>query len=122
MTLLRHKTNLGKGAALKTGFKYALNQGFTHAFQIDADMQHDLKKIDEFLNLYKNDKSSVICGYGRYDNTAPKARVYGRKITNFWAYINTLGGSFKDLMIGMRIYPLDERVLKKPPPIEWSLT
>lgn len=113
VTLLRHKTNLGKGAALKTGFKYALNQSFAHAFQIDADMQHDLKKIDEFLNLYKNDKSSVICGYGRYDSTAPKARVYGRKITNFWAYINTLGGNFKDLMIGMRIYPLDERVFKK---------
>ncbi|VYT04211.1 Uncharacterised protein [Campylobacter ureolyticus] len=111
--VLKHDKNKGKGAALKTGFNYAMKNGFTHAFQIDADMQHDLSKIDEFLEIYKNNKDIVICGYGKYDQTAPKARVYGRKITNFWAYINTLGGSFKDLMIGMRIYPLDENVFKK---------
>lgn len=120
--VLKHDKNKGKGAALKTGFNYAIKNDYTHAFQIDADMQHDLSKIDEFLEIYKNNKDIVICGYGKYDQTAPKARVYGRKITNFWAFINTFGGHFKDLMIGMRIYPLNEEVLKKPSQIGWNLT
>ena len=111
--VLKHDKNKGKGAALKTGFNYAIKNDYTHAFQIDADMQHDLSKIDEFLEIYKNNKDIVICGYGKYNQTAPKARVYGRKITNFWAFINTFGGHFKDLMIGMRIYPLNEKIFKK---------
>ncbi|MSN96712.1 glycosyltransferase family 2 protein [Campylobacter sp. FMV-PI01] len=111
--ILTHSQNEGKGRALKTGFEYALKNGFTHAFQIDADMQHDLNKIDKFLEIYKNDKKSIICGYGKYDKTAPKSRIYGRKITNFWGYINTLGGHFEDFMIGMRIYPINNKVILK---------
>lgn len=111
--ILKHDKNLGKGAAIKTGMKYAKEQCFTHIFQIDADMQHDLHMIDEFLKVYEKDKNSLIIGYGKYDETIPKSRLYGRKITDLWVYINTLGGKFKDCMTGFRIYPINLEILEK---------
>lgn len=101
--------NQGKGAALKYGFDYLLKNGYTHAFQIDADMQHDLKAISPMLKLIKDDL--FICANPIYKN-APKSRLYGRKITNFWIFINTLGADIKDGMCGMRIYPI--KALKIP--------
>jgi len=36
----RHPINLGVGAALRTGFRYADAQGYPIAIQFDADGQH----------------------------------------------------------------------------------
>ena len=99
--------NGGKGAAIKDGLQIAHQLGFSHAFQIDADMQHDLSKINDFLNASKECKEHIICAQPHYDENAPKSRLYGRKITNFWVYINTLGKDVRDSMCGMRIYPIE---------------
>ncbi|MEK6809411.1 MAG: glycosyltransferase family 2 protein [Nanoarchaeota archaeon] len=48
--VLRHKVNLGKGAALKTGCDYALQQGVKKIVTLDADGQHDPKEIPSFLS------------------------------------------------------------------------
>lgn len=48
-TVLQHRVNLGKGAALKTGCEYALQQGVQHLVTMDADGQHNPEKIPEFL-------------------------------------------------------------------------
>jgi glycosyltransferase involved in cell wall biosynthesis len=45
VVLLRHQRNLGKGAALKTGFSWALESGFDGVVSIDADGQHDVAAI-----------------------------------------------------------------------------
>ena len=100
--------NGGKGAALKDGFKIALQKGYTHAFQVDADFQHDISKCDEFLNLAAQYPNSLICANPIYDENAPKGRLYGRKITNFWCAINSLSNEIKDAMCGLRVYPLKE--------------
>src|SRR5690606_36047012 len=41
--------NGGKGAAVKTGLAAARDRGFTHAFQVDADGQHDLGRMPAFV-------------------------------------------------------------------------
>lgn len=105
--ILNRTQNGGKGAALKDGFKMAKKMGFSHIFQIDADMQHDLSKIQSFLDVSKKNQSFIVCAEPVYDENAPKSRLYGRKITDFWVYINTLGGDIRDSMCGMRIYPVD---------------
>lgn len=102
------KTNGGKGAAVKDGLKIALQKGYTHAFQIDADFQHDISKCDEFLNLAKQNLDCLICANPIYDKNTPKNRLYGRKITNFWCKINSLSNEIKDAMCGFRIYPLEQ--------------
>lgn len=105
--VIYRKANGGKGAAVKDGFKLLAQNGFTHALQIDADMQHDVSYLSGFLTLSKEHQNALICANPIYGDDAPKARLYGRKITNFWVYINTLGARLKDAMCGLRIYPLE---------------
>jgi len=98
--------NGGKGAAVKTGLKLALQQGFTHAVQVDADGQHNLSDIQTMLLKSQANPTALICGQPIYGDDAPKSRLYGRKITNFWIAINTLSTDIIDGMCGFRLYPL----------------
>lgn len=109
--LLMRAQNGGKGIAMKDGFKFALNRGFSHVLQIDADFQHDAALIGEFLRQSETHPQSIVCANPIYGEDAPKSRVYGRKITNFWVTINTLSLGVKDAMCGFRVYPLEQ--LKK---------
>lgn len=109
--LLTRAQNGGKGIAMKDGFKFALNRGFSHVLQIDADFQHDAALIGEFLRQSRAHPQSIVCANPIYGEDAPKSRVYGRKITNFWVAINTLSHGVKDAMCGFRVYPLEQ--LKK---------
>lgn len=109
--LLTRAQNGGKGIAMKDGFKFALNRGFSYVLQIDADFQHDAALIGEFLRQSEAHPQSIVCANPIYGEDAPKSRVYGRKITNFWVAINTLSLGVKDAMCGFRVYPLEQ--LKK---------
>lgn len=100
--------NGGKGAAVKTGLQEAFARGFSHALQVDADGQHNLTDTSELLRLANQSPQAVVCGAPIYRDDAPKARLYGRKITNFWLAINTLSFDIKDGMCGFRLYPLTE--------------
>lgn len=106
VTVYTREKNGGKGAAVKTGFEKAKEMGFWSCFQIDADMQHDLSKIPQFLDEWKKNPDAIICANPQYSQDVPKARLYGRKITDFWVWVNTMGGGLKDVMCGMRIYPI----------------
>ncbi len=109
--LLTRAQNGGKGIAMKDGFKFALECGFSHVLQIDADFQHDAALIGEFLRESQAHPQSIVCANPIYGEDAPKSRVHGRKITNFWVAINTLSLGVKDAMCGFRVYPLE--LLKK---------
>ena len=109
--LLTRTQNGGKGIAMKDGFKFALERGFSHILQIDADFQHDAALIGEFLRESEAHPQSIVCANPIYGDDAPKSRVHGRKITNFWVAINTLSLGIKDAMCGFRVYPLEQ--LKK---------
>ena len=109
--LLTRAQNGGKGIAMKDGFKFALECGFSHVLQIDADFQHDAALIGEFLRQSEAHPQSIVCANPIYGDDAPKSRVHGRKITNFWVAINTLSLGIKDAMCGFRVYPLEQ--LKK---------
>ncbi|VEJ10025.1 glycosyltransferase family 2 protein [Actinobacillus delphinicola] len=98
--------NRGKGGAVKEAFIEAKKLGYTHAIQVDADGQHHLEDLPKFLACSQQYPESFICGKPIYDETAPKARLYGRKITDFWNMINTLSFDIKDGMCGFRLYPL----------------
>ncbi|AUI66518.1 MULTISPECIES: glycosyltransferase family 2 protein [Glaesserella] len=98
--------NGGKGAAVKVGFKQAFEQGYSHMVQVDADGQHQLSDVLKMVELAKQNPEAMICGKPIYSDDAPKARLYGRKITNFWIAINTLSLDIPDGMCGFRLYPL----------------
>lgn len=103
--LVRLQQNQGKGIAVITGLEHAYQQGFSHALQIDADNQHDPRDFPRFLSMAKSHPQAVITGIRRYEDMPPKRR-YGRMLTDFWVWINTLSFTIKDSMCGYRLYPL----------------
>ncbi len=102
----RRADNGGKGAAVKTGFAYAQSLGYTHALQVDADGQHNLADIPQFLAAAQAEPQALILGAPQYDHTAPRGRRIGRKITLFWTHIEAGRGVITDPMCGFRVYPL----------------
>lgn len=103
----KHTKNRGKGAAVITGAHFARRLGFSHIIQIDADGQHDISQLDEFIEKSQSTPEAIISGAPQFGADAPKARVYGRKITDFFVAIETLSLSIKDSLCGYRIYPLN---------------
>ena len=106
VTLLRLPVNQGKGRAMLAGFKAAFDAGYTHALQIDADGQHDPADIPKFMAQSAARPAHIINGCPQYDESVPRARLYGRYATHIWVWINTLSFAIRDSMCGYRIYPL----------------
>ncbi len=99
--------NKGKWNAVLTGMQYALNSGYTHALQCDADGQHHESHIASFIELAEKEPHALICGQPCYGEDVPAARLYGRRITNFFVYLETAGACRIDAMCGFRLYPLE---------------
>ena len=110
ITLVKLAVNQGKGGAMMAGLRKALQLGFSHALQIDADGQHDVQDIPAFLEASNSHADSIICGCPVYDASVPKGRLYGRYATHVWVWINTLSFAIKDSMCGFRVYPLAQTV------------
>ena len=104
--LVRLLSNQGKGGAVMAGLLEAATMGYTHALQIDADGQHDTASIPQFLAQARQHPHAVICGCPVFDASVPRARLYGRVLTQVWVWINTLSRGIQDAMCGFRIYPL----------------
>lgn len=106
-TVIHRTGNGGKGAACKAGFRRARALGYTHAFQIDADGQHDLDRIPAFVEASRKAPAALVLGYPEYDATAPRSRRIARGLTDFWVAVEVGGrDKIRDAMIGFRIYPL----------------
>lgn len=110
IVLINRNSNGGKGAAVIDGFNAAIAQGYTHAIQIDADGQHDVADIEKFLEASRAHPDAMILGKPVFDASAPKSRLYGRRVTNLWIAINTLSFAIADGMCGFRLYPLPAAV------------
>ncbi len=107
LTILLHEHNQGKGSAVYTGVQEALKQNFTHILTMDADGQHPATKIKTFMQKSMDQPQAMILGVPVFDANAPGLRVNGRKISNFWANLETLWLGINDSLFGFRIYPLD---------------
>ena len=103
---LRLEANCGKGAAMLAGFRRAIERGFTHALQIDADGQHDVADLPKFIAAARENPEALVCGQAVYDESVPKSRKIGRNITHFWVWVETFSFDIADSMCGYRVYPL----------------
>lgn len=97
--------NSGKGAAVLHGLKAAIEAGYTHVLTMDADGQHPTARLPEFFRRSSEHPEAAVFGRPVFDASAPAIRVNGRKISNFWANLETLGWGIDDSLFGMRLYP-----------------
>ena len=98
--------NQGKGAAILHGLRAAAADGFTHVVTIDADGQHPPSSIPDFVAASRAHPGAMILGVPQFGPDAPALRVRGRRISNWWADLETLWAGIGDSLFGFRAYPI----------------
>ena len=104
--ILRHTRNMGKAAALKSGFVKASELGATHVITIDADGQHPTSYISTMIEESKKNPENIIVAVRDFENSSiPPARKFLNKFSNFWFKVETKK-IVNDTQCGFRCYPL----------------
>ncbi|MEX2183676.1 MAG: glycosyltransferase family 2 protein [Chloroflexota bacterium] len=91
-TVLRQMSNVGKGAALRAGFRHALDAGYEAVVTLDADGQHDPAEIPLFLAAFVAPRPGLVVGRRDFRAMPPIRRVS-----------NTIGGWVLSAAIGRRV-------------------
>ncbi len=106
LRVLALESNRGKGAAVLHALGHAAAAGFTHALTMDADGQHPAASIPEFMAASQRAPEAMVLGVPQFDASAPALRVKGRRISNWWANLETLWCGIQDSLFGFRVYPV----------------
>ncbi len=109
--------NAGKGSAVLAGLEAARQAGFTHALAMDSDGQHPADLIPAFMQASQARPDAMILGRPVFDASAPLLRVRGRRVSNGWTNLETLGAGVGDSLFGFRVYPIADlvAVMKRQP-------
>lgn len=99
--------NQGKGAAVLHGLEQAAMAGFSHVLTMDSDGQHPPERIPAFMAESARQPAAMILGVPVFDASAPSLRVKGRRISNWWANLETLWAGIGDSLFGFRVYPIE---------------
>lgn len=110
LTVFVLQKNRGKGAAVLFGLREAQTLGFTHALTLDSDGQHPAERIRAFMQASLAEPDAMVLGDPVFDASAPGLRVKGRRISNWWANLETLWAGIHDSLFGFRVYPIDALV------------
>ena len=103
-SVVEHVINTGVGGAVRTGYRYAIREGFDFVAQIDGDGQHDPAYIP--LLLEKAEDRDMVIG-SRYLNESYQeySRIRKLGIRFFTTVVNRLGGiDITDVTSGFRVY------------------
>ncbi len=104
VTVLRHKINRGKGAAIKTGIAAAILLGADIVVTMDGDGQHDPLDIEPLVDPICRGDCDVVLGSRRTDTgEMPKIKVIANKIGNLVTWV-LCGIMVSDSQSGFRAY------------------
>ena len=112
--VIRHDTNFGKGAALATGFRHAVEQGYDAVVTLDADGQHEPAEVLRFFDTYNRTGIPVLIGNRIYDR---HRMPWIRRIVNRWMshVINRRMLQYiPDTQNGFRLYQTDVVAMVRP--------
>jgi glycosyltransferase involved in cell wall biosynthesis len=107
-SVIRQVPNAGKGAALRAGFRHALEAGCAAVITLDADGQHDPDDIPTFLETFHDRRPELVIGQRAFGEMPPIRRLS-----------NTLGGLTLSAALGRNVpdnqsgYRLIGRVLMR---------
>ncbi|MDE2585210.1 MAG: glycosyltransferase family 2 protein [Betaproteobacteria bacterium] len=107
LRVIRLPENQGKGAAVLAGITLAQAEGYTHALTMDSDGQHPADLIPQFMAAAQAQPECMVLGVPVFDADAPALRVKGRRVSNWWANLETLWMGIGDSLYGFRVYPIE---------------
>ena len=102
--VIHHSVNQGKGRALKTGFEWALEQGYDYVITLDSDGQHFPEDIPTLLAA-KAPKTLVVGSRNIQADGMAGSSTFANKFSNFWFTLYTWN-KLPDTQTGYRLYPL----------------
>lgn len=106
IVLLSHDINLGKGAALLTAAKFALEKEGIFMISLDADGQHDPREISRFIEILAAGFSGLAIGARDFSGKKiPWTSRLGRMMSDLMVFLET-GRWINDTQSGFRLYPL----------------
>jgi glycosyltransferase involved in cell wall biosynthesis len=103
VTVLKHENNYGKGRALKTGFNYFLNKGYSGAIIcLDADLQHPPEIITDFISYAETHNCRFIIGNRtKRIGEMPLHRIISNRLTSMIISL-IIGQKIPDSQCGFR--------------------
>ena len=103
--IIKNQQNMGKGVGLKNGFNWGIENNYKFAITIDADGQHSINHIMEFINT--NDEFDFVFGFRSFSNDMPFHRRLSNFLTSKMVSIR-VRKNIKDSQCGYRRYNLDK--------------
>ena len=100
---LSHETNLGKGAAIKSGAKWAIENNYHWILTLDADQQHPPSSIPVFIERMK--AKVILIGQRSDLKSMPLLRILSNKFTSLLLSIRA-NSCLRDSQCGFRLIPL----------------
>ncbi len=104
--VIRHAANLGKGAALKTGYEAARRLGATIIVTLDADGQHPPHLISPIVRHLEDGGYGIVFGSRTGGDRMPPVRFLGNCVVNAVAR-HGFGLDVKDIWCGFRAFRAD---------------
>jgi glycosyltransferase involved in cell wall biosynthesis len=104
--VVSYPKNVGKGWALRQGFKRALELGYDNAITIDSDGQHFAEDLPKFIDKLEETPGALSIGARNMEQSSvPGKSSFGNKFSNFWFWVET-GLRLPDTQSGYRLYPI----------------
>ncbi|KRK35438.1 bifunctional glycosyltransferase family 2/GtrA family protein [Loigolactobacillus bifermentans] len=107
VTVIHHPQNLGKGAALKTGFRYFENKlpDCLGIATLDSDGQHTLSDLQKCVALFATHPDALILGSRQFSKAIPFRSRFGNVLTHNLVRLLT-GLRISDTQTGLRVIPM----------------
>lgn len=104
--VIDHPYNMGIGAAVQTGFKYAAEHHYTEALQIDGDFQHPAQEGPRLLKVLEEEKADLVIGSRFIEHTDYRGSAWRRTGNRLFQWVNALvvGQRIIDNTSGFRAY------------------
>jgi polyprenyl-phospho-N-acetylgalactosaminyl synthase len=102
---IRHTSNLGQGAAIKTGIEFILKKNADYIVTFDADGQHDVQDIERMLNILQNEKVDIVFGSRFLPGSASNVHTTRKWVLKTARLINYLASGIllSDANNGLRV-------------------
>lgn len=105
-TLINLPVNLGIGGAVQSGLKYAMQNNFDLAVQIDGDGQHPPKELLKLIACYEQTNANLVIGSRFIDKEGFQSSFMRRGGITYFRYLNKIltGKKIYDSTSGFRLF------------------